>query len=103
MQRPPHKCDSCGATKPQVVDPILFGFHGWRFFDIDGTKDDRRWKAVVLLCKEHTQEMERFISAGGTVDCGVVGPKIRTLKGGSLTTEEVEWLDPDPAPVAAVA
>lgn len=84
------RCDSCGETAPDVVGPILFAFHHWGEFGIDGEHEGRAWRADVLLCPRHAVEMDAYVKAGGTPRAGRA-PAIATCRGGLGT--EPRWLD----------
>jgi hypothetical protein len=89
------RCDSCGTLAPDVVAPILFGFHGWREFAIDGEADGRRWEATVLLCDGGhglrptgsgcASRMTAFVESGGRDGAGPKPPTIETSHGGRRT------------------
>jgi len=89
------KCDCCGALVPDVVDPILFGCHGWREFTLDGVNPERGpWEATVLLCDDPgflgwrrtghgcASQMAAFVASGGQAGSGHPSPNIRTCRGG---------------------
>lgn len=97
------RCDACGNLAPDVVAPILFGFHGWQEFELDGEADGREYVAAVLLCDDTPRsglgwratgtgcasKMRAFVESGGQAGAGPRPPDIQTFRGGRQA--EPQW------------
>lgn len=60
--RPAKGCDEahCHHSSGEQIEPLIAA-KGFKWFEIDGAHDGREYTGTVLLCPDHSEQMEAHI------------------------------------------